>query len=92
MASNPIQLKLKASVVFASHCYFVADHQTGETAHYSTAAQALAAGRTLAQLKVHALGLNGLLERRSQDGVLYFAAAACTDMDRQSFVAVGKAN
>ena len=78
--------------MLANHSYFVADHQTGETAHYPTAAQALAAGRTLAQLKVHALGLTGLLERRSRDGVLYFAAAACTDADRQSFIAVGKAN
>ena len=78
--------------MLANHSYFVADHQTGETTHYATAAQALAAGRTLAQLKVHALGLTGLLERQSRDGVLYFAAATGTDADRQSFIAVGKAN
>ena len=77
-----------------NHRYFVADHQTGDTAHYPSAAQAVAAGRALALAKINAQGLTGLHEKQHQDGCLYLgvADAANTGFYLGALVSVGKLN
>ena len=76
----------------AARSYFVADHQTGETAHYPSAAQAVAAGRALAWLKVHAQRLDGLREQKHPDGWLYLGVPQMirADVSRSALVSVGR--
>lgn len=61
--------------MFRNASYFVADHQTGDTAHYPSVAQAMAAGRALVGIKLRAQGLAKLNETEHRDGCLYFVVA-----------------
>jgi hypothetical protein len=64
--------------MFANRRYYLADHQNGETAHYPSAAQAMAAAWALAELKARAQGMAGVYEQESCDGRLYFGIAELT--------------
>ena len=89
----PVRLPRK-NVVYRNVRYFVADHQTGDTAHYPSAAQAMAAGRILAGSKLRAQGLTELQETERGDGCLYFVAADTlrTTSQQGVLVSVGRVN
>ena len=87
----PVLLSGK-KVVFRNASYFVADHQTGDTAHYPSVAQAMAAGRALVDIKLRAQGLPKLNETEHRDGCLYFVVvdAAQAGPYDGTLVSVGK--
>ena len=79
-------------VVFRNASYFVADHQTGDTAHYPSVAQAMAAGRALVDIKLRAQGLPKLNETEHRDGCLYFVVAGAAQAESYggTLVSVGR--